>query len=498
MENNFKVLFIYPNAMMVTLIPIHFSLLSSCLKQKGFDVEVFDTTYYRTEEKSFDEKKVEFLQVKPFNYAEKGIFFKETDIYEDLIKKVSDFKPDLIGINLVEDTWELGQSLLKKIRRFNIPVVAGGVFVTLNPEEVISSPLVDIICRGEGEEALVELCEKMSKKEDYLTIKNLWIRKGESVIKNSLRPLVNLDNLPHIDYDIWGRKRLGRPMFGKIYTMIHVEIDRGCPYECAYCAAPQLRQIFLSQGCGIYYRKKNTDRVISEMKHLVEKYAPDYIDFDSESFLVRSNEELADFGKKYKKEIGLPFWCQTRPETITEEKMKILKDMGCDNMNFGIEHGNEEFRRRVLKRYGSNKQMIGGIKLVEKYNIPYTVNNIIGFPDETRELIFDTIEVNHQLNPRTINCYIFAPYKGTPLYDYCIEKGYFTKEDRVHQLLDGGRLKMASISYEELQGIQRTFVLYARFPKSEWPEIKKAEKFDEEGNKVFEKYRKIYQEKYFQ
>ena len=53
------------------------------------------------------------------------------------------------------------------------------------------------------------------------------------------------------------------------------------------------------------------------------------------------------------------------------------------------------------------------------------------------------------------------------------------------------------MSYEELKGLQRTFLLYVRFPKSEWPEIKIAEKFDEEGNRIFEKYKKIYQEKYF-
>lgn len=56
---------------------------------------------------------------------------------------------------------------------------------------------------------------------------------------------------------------------------------------------------------------------------------------------------------------------------------------------------------------------------------------------------------------------------------------------------------MDSISYQELKGLQRTFPLYARLPKSEWDNIKVAEKFDEKGNRVFEKYRKIYSEKYF-
>lgn len=492
-----KVLLIYPNTMASSLVPINLSQLSACLKEKGFEVELFDTTFYKTEKISFEQKRVELLQIKPFDYAGKGIYFKETDIYEDLVKKISYFKPDLIGITLVEDTWELAKSLLEKIGDFHVPVIAGGVFVTASPEEVISNDSVDIICLGEGEEALVELCRKMSKGEDFSNIKNLWVKSDGKIVKNPIGPLTDIDKLPYIDYDIFGKERLGRPMFGKIYTMIHVEMDRGCPNQCTYCAAPFLKKFFLEHGCGAYYRRKKIPRLIAEMEHLIKKYQPDYINFNSETFLAKPLEELKEFAKEYTAKIHLPFWAQTRPETITEGKIKILKEMGCDSLNFGIEHGNEKFRAAFLNRYGSNKQMIEGIKLAEKYRIPYTVNNIIGFPDETRELIFNTIKLNRQLNPRTINCYLFVPYRGTPLYEYCIKKGYLDEGTAVHNLTDSVRLKMNSISYEELKGLQRTFPLYVRFPESEWPEIKIAERFDEKGNKVFEEYKKIYQEKYF-
>ncbi|MFH1423805.1 MAG: radical SAM protein [Candidatus Nealsonbacteria bacterium] len=491
-----KILFIYPNTMMSTLVPIHLSLLSACLKEKDFEVDLFDTTFYKTEDISFEQKRVELLQIKPFNLADKGVRFAETDIYGDLVKKVSEFKPDLIALTVVEDTWDLAQALLEKIKDFDIPVVAGGVYVTFSSEEVIANEAVDIICLGEGEDALVELCEKISKGKDYSQVKNLWVKKEGKIVKNPLRPLTDINKLPYIDYDIFSKARLARPMFGKIYTMIHVEMDRGCPNNCTYCGAPQLKKIFQEKGCGLYYRRKKIDRLMEEMRYLVKKYHPDYINFNSETFLAKPQEELREFAEKYQ-EIGLPFWCQTRPETITEEKIKILKEMNCESLQFGIEHGNEEFRKRTLNRSGSNQQMLEGLKMVEKYGIPYTVNNIIGFPDETRELIFDTIELNRKLHPRTINCYLFVPYKGTALYQYCIKKGYLDKNAKVHSLTDSVRLNMDSITYEELKGLQRTFPLYARFPKTEWPKIKMAEKFDEEGNKTFEELKRIYQEKYF-
>ena len=56
---------------------------------------------------------------------------------------------------------------------------------------------------------------------------------------------------------------------------------------------------------------------------------------------------------------------------------------------------------------------------------------------------------------------------------------------------------MPSISKEELKGLHRTFPLYVRFPKSEWDRIKRAEKFDAEGDAIFEEYGKTYREKYF-
>ena len=85
MAKNFKVLFIYPNTQMATLVPINLSQLSACLKERSIEVELFDTTFYKTEEVNFEQKKVELLQLKPFDLGEKGIGFKQTDIYEDLV-----------------------------------------------------------------------------------------------------------------------------------------------------------------------------------------------------------------------------------------------------------------------------------------------------------------------------------------------------------------------------------------------------------------------------
>ncbi len=498
MNRDIKVLFIYPNTMMATLIPMHVSILSACLKKAGFDTKLFDSTFYRTEEKSFEEKKVELLQIKKFNFEDGGIRFKKTDIYDDLNRLVDSYSPDLIGISLVEDTYGLALSLLNSIKKKDIPVIAGGVFVNFYAEEIIKEESIDMLCLGEGEEALVELCEAIRDKKDYKKIKNLWIKeKDGTVTKNPLRKLINLDNLPYIDFDIFEPIRLCRPMQGKLYRMLHVEIQRGCPFQCTYCAAPALRKLYDRSDGEKYFRQKSPERLIAEIEFLVNKYKPDYINFNAESFLAMSLSDLKGFSRMYRAKIGIPFWCQTRPEIVTEEKIAILKDMNCRDMQFGIEHGNEKFRAKILNRKCSNKKMLNGIKLAEKYGIPYTVNNIIGFPHETRELIFDTINFNKKLKPKTINCYMFTPYRGTELRDYCVKHGYLDKDAVTMQALDGSDYHYDTLSKKELYGLQRTFSLYVRFPKDEYPMIRVAEEFGKEGNEQFKKMHDLYCERYF-
>ena len=111
-------------------------------------------------------------------------------------------------------------------------------------------------------------------------------------------------------------------------------------------------------------------------------------------------------------------------------------------------------------------------------------------PDETRDLIFDTINFVRKL-PRTVDAtgaFIFAPYHGTPLRTYAIEKGYIN-DDEICSLSNtsASMLRMPTISKEEISALAKVFSLYVKFPKERWPEIKIAEKNDDEGKEMMAK-----------
>ena len=504
---DFKVLLVYPNFPMASvLLPAGVSIISAVLKQSGFQCKLFDTTLYAPKGESQEEFRKQLLQLKTSSNMEEKVKTKNTDPHEDFKKLVDSYKPDIIGLSVLSDTYEMGLAYAKIAKSRKIPVFAGGIYPTFAPEEVIGSQYIDYICMGEGEYAVVNLCKALSKDEPIDNIKNFWIKKRDgTIVKNGLGRLVNVNDLPYPDYTIFEPERFYRPMQGKVLKILPMELHRGCPYTCAFCEDPSQNLLYQSAGIAkTYHRSKSPKRVIDELHYLIDKYGANYIYFNAETFFAMPNKDFIELAELYSKEIRLPFWLQTRPETITESRIKLLKEMNVSNINVGIEHGNEKYRKEMLKRSMSNKLIIDALKILDNANLPVTVNNIMGFPDETRELIFDTINLNRAIKTATINAYLYNPYPGTALYDVCKKKGYLPKEGD-EKSIDSHLsteafpyfktiLNLPTISKSELCGLQKTFVLYSKLPREEFKRIKIAEQHNDEGQEMFELLSKEYKD----
>ena len=483
---------------MDSLMPISVSSIAGALKRAEVEVELFDNTYYPpvdAQTSSGDQARVSSLQIPAFNYEKVGIKPMETDVFEDLRKVVLDFKPDLIGLSAVEPTFLFGIKCLEYVDDLNIPNIVGGVHAIFSPEDVINYDVVDMVCIGEGEECVVELCEKMRKGENYSNVGNIWFKKSDGTIKQNPKTSVqDMSNLPKLDFTIFQEKRIFRPMAGEIYRMVPVEFSRGCIYKCTYCSAPAFDATFKEQGRWL--RDKSMDQIFKEIKYYINDLGVEYFYFVSETFLAMPKKRFDEFVERYS-EIKLPFWFNTRPETINEAVCARLEEINCHRISMGVEAGNEEYRKTMLKRPVTNAKVISAAQALSASKIQFSVNNIIGFPDETREMIFDTINLNREFVADSHGCYLFQPYRGTWLHKYSVSKGYWPADRLAVDLNLEPSLSMPSIDNEMLKGLHRTFPLYVRFPTNRWSEIEKAEKFDEEGNYIFEKLGQEYSEKYF-
>jgi len=504
-EKKLRILFLYPNLHMSTLIPNGIAILSAVLKKAGFKkVGLFDPTFYQSPEvtraqkegKSRYEAREKMGQLKTFDFGERGIKLKENDMFQDFVSKVNEFKPDIIFASILEDTFPIFLQFMDKIKDKKISCLAGGVFPSSVPERVLQEDCVDYVCRGEGEDALVELCNALEEGKDPSKIKNLWVKQdGKIISRNQIRPALDVNTLPVQDLSIFEDVSLHRPMCGKVYRMIPIETQRGCPYACRFCNSPEKNEFYNAQKAGRFFRKRTIKHVYDELKELVPKYKIEYIFFITDTFLAMSEKEFDEFCEMYS-EFNLPFFMNTRPETVTERRAKKLKEVNCHRVNIGVEHGNPEFRSAVVGRSYKNEIAIKAFDLMYEAGISTVSNNILGYPDETRELIFDTIELSRKLKADDINAFTFIPYQGTSLRGLCETKKYLDKEKLANIYETDSLLNMPTISKEEIGGLVKTFVLYARLPKKLWDDIKIAESPTDQGKRKFQELMKLFKNEY--
>ena len=175
----------------------------------------------------------------------------------------------------------------------------------------------------------------------------------------------------------------------------------------------------------------------------------------------------------------IPFWMNTRCETMTEKRAEKLEDMNMLRMSFGIEHGNEQYRKDVLKRSLTNDRMRTAFELTSGKKYITNGNYIIGMPEENRELVFDSVKFTRTLpeDVEKTGAFIFAPYHGTPLRDLAVERGYIKDPDSICDITrpEDSMLDQPQLPKEELVGLARTFGLYQTLPESQWKYIKEAE-----------------------
>ena len=486
-NKNLRILFLYPNLNMSTLVPNAISILTAVLKKDGFkNIGLFDTTFYQTDGLSKDSDRVKLGQVQPFNYEDRDINLKTTDMYKDFEEKVKKFRPDIIFASIVEDTYPIFINFMELIKDKKIPCLAGGIFPSSAPEKVINLEFVDYVCRGEGEGALVDLANALEEGKDPSGILNLWVKKdGKVISRNRIRPALDVNTLPVQDLSIFEKISLHRPMMGKIYRMAPVETQRGCPYACRFCNSPDKNDFYKAQDAGRFFRKRTMKHVHDELKEIISKHGIEYIFFITDTFLAMSEKEFDEFCEMYS-EFKLPFFMNTRPETVTERRAKKLKEVNCGRVNMGVEHGNSNFRAEVVGRAYKNELAIQAFEYMYEAGISTVSNNIVGYPDETRSLIFDSIELTRKLKCTDINAFTFSPYHGTSLRGLCEDKKYLDKNKLAHIYISDSLLTMPSISKEEIRGLMKTFVLYARLPRSYWKEIELAESDTDEGNQKYE------------
>jgi radical SAM superfamily enzyme YgiQ (UPF0313 family) len=222
---------------------------------------------------------------------------------------------------------------------------------------------------------------------------------------------------------------------------------------------------------------------------MIDDYNCEFLYINDDAFMARpksENLEMAEMLKEFK----LPFWFQTRFEDITKETLQAFKEAGCYRMSFGLEHGNESFRKKRLLRNFSNEKVLEKSKIIAEVGIPYTINVIIGMPYETRDLIFETIDLIREIGSwDALSVNTFVPYHKTLLRNDALKEGWLDPDKLTTSVISESILEMPEpyLNSKEILGLVKTLPLYSRFPKSRYKEIQEAELEKEINGPFFSK-----------
>lgn len=493
-----KILFIYPNSTNVAWICSAIPILIGITKKYNFNYKYFDTYKYNKMVSSYNEKETQG----GFKSGYKDLFKEELPyerIEQDLQELINNEKFDLVVITSLSEEYEFFMSIWENIELLDkTKIVIGGVHSILKTKEVLNSGYFDLVCTGQAETTLPDILNRIENDEPIDDVKGTYYynKKTKETKRNSNYKLLPSEELwkTEWDFSIFSDKYFMRPFDNKVVNRYDIEIARGCPYNCNYCGNSALKDSLLNkvdfnnvkikEKSSNFLTKRPLDSSMEHFKKMVDDFNIDIFQFTDECFLSHSFKWIEDFMIRYSKECGKPFIFQTRPETVTDEKIKMISRF---DIPFQVSIGVESGSRRILdicNRKCTNEQISNAFNILHRYKIRTNAFFMVGFPFETREDFFKTVDLCRTIKPSVLSVSILQPMPGQELTNICIENGFISGNEPMATFTSHSILNMPKpyLSGKEIKNMWRTFVLYSTLPKKYYPDIYRCE-VDYENNK---------------
>lgn len=375
--------------------PLGIETLAPVLRQRGHRVRMFDTCHPR---------------MQPSHIAQ----------------AIQDEQPDVIALSFLSTT--VYPTVKRVAERFknaapNTPIIAGGVFATINAERILQDcPHIDCIGVGEGEELLPEYIESPG---NPAAVNGLVWRNGDRVVRNPPRPpLRDLDRFPYPDrttlpIDYIESLPLDVPAVLSLKKFCTVQTSRGCPYTCIYCDIPPL-----SEG---RWRSRSPEHVLGELQQLHDLgYRSVYLTDDH--FLMKPKRIRAICEGIRDRKLAFTWGCEGRVDSTAIDHFPLMKQANCQFLAFGVEAGTQKVLDRLRKRQ-TLAQVEHAVSEAKRHGIQRIHGFfLIGSPDETETDILDSFRFAARLKLDTFGFNRLCVYRGTPLWQEYIDRGIIDDE----------------------------------------------------------------------
>ncbi len=337
-----------------------------------------------------------------------------------IIDEVRRRQPQLIGLSFLSTTsYPYAKILARQIRAADsrVKLAFGGVFATLNASLVkLQCPEVDFVCRGDGEQLILDLLERV---EDPVAVAGLtWARDGKVVNNPNRTAERDLDQWPFPDreglpLDFIESMPLDVPAVLSMERFTTMQTSRGCPWPCVFCDIP-----IFNQG---KWRSRSPAHVIAEFKHLQERgYGSVY--FVDDHFLLRPKRIEAICKGIVDGDVTIQWGCEGRVDSVAQHLFPAMAKANCRTIMFGVESGSQRVLDR-LKKEQSLEEVETAVTNAKQAGIEIVHGFfVVGNPDETVSDLRATFRFASRLRLDTFAFNRLCVYRGTPLWQEYIDR----------------------------------------------------------------------------
>jgi anaerobic magnesium-protoporphyrin IX monomethyl ester cyclase len=302
----------------------------------------------------------------------------------------------------------------------DLPVVLGGWHPSLLPDQTLAAECVDVVVRGQGEYALLEVVQRLEDRASLEGIPGVGYKEDGRLVFNQSRPLLPISDLPPKAYHLADFNAYERTC-GRRWAMYISSL--ACPYNCGYCT-----------NAGVYGRGWNAlepDQVVEESMDLVTRYRLQLLWIVDDNFLVDRERTLGIAEGLVRRGAKFDWSIQASTNLVdrfTVDELKLLKRSGLSQIAMGADSGS----MKVMKLMGKDAfQKIDTIwAAAEKLHaagVRPSFNMIFGYPGEgekeCRESIKLIMDICRRYPGAEFWTNIFTPYPGAPVMERAFELG---------------------------------------------------------------------------
>lgn len=335
--------------------------------------------------------------------------------------------PDLVVVacSMLNHWWGRAVATRLKGRLGDVPIVVGGTAPTVYPELLSDAPF-DAILRGEAEIPLKAILEHLQSGGRFCTLPEIpgvshW--KDGVLTGSTPAPGLDMTDIPMATKDIYYQ----RYPFMRKFPFKRFLTSRGCHHRCQYCYISKLNQVQPRQKGRRWTRRKDPLQAVAEVAREKRLGPLSHVHFSDDLF-TNDKSWLMEFAPRYRREVGVPFTCNTSAELIDDEIAEALSEAGCYSIGFAVETANSRIRNKVLRKGVTTEHLHRAADSLRRHQVRLATFNMLALPGETPDEALETARLNAQLGTKFVRLNFAFPMPGTGMSTYAMEHGFLPKD----------------------------------------------------------------------